>query len=249
MNARADIDDDDTVIEVGDLAAELFLPSASRQKEIEQAPQGFDPAAMFLLRMHYPNLFEPVGGQVGKVRCKGCRVVVSLTAREGHWQKHKRQAGRVAKPTTLRYRDTAKQDTSNSQGGTQIMATATESKTGRPLKTMVARDVAARVLKRAAKPLDMNTLVEKVLADAKIQELGIPKATIATQVGRAVGSEDPARIERYGRGKYIAAGVDYVEPVVEETPATAAPADAAGDDVKPDPKPGGGKRPPKKVAA
>ena len=51
-----------------------------------------DPAAEFLLTLQPPNLFEPITAQPGgssDVRCKGCKAVLSLGAREKHFGAHK----------------------------------------------------------------------------------------------------------------------------------------------------------------
>lgn len=54
-----------------------------------------DPAAEFLLDLHWTNLFERVsaapGGEVGSQRCKGCGEVVPASKMERHHAAHLRQ--------------------------------------------------------------------------------------------------------------------------------------------------------------
>lgn len=45
-----------------------------------------DPAALFLLDLHWPNLFEPQAN--GQFRCKLCDAVVALHHRKSHHQHH-----------------------------------------------------------------------------------------------------------------------------------------------------------------
>lgn len=83
---------EDTIFEGAILEDEMRV---SRRRERDEAlvPEGFDPAAAFLLRMPFVNLFEEVSAGVGcdsNFRCKGCRVVVSRRKREQHWRQHRR---------------------------------------------------------------------------------------------------------------------------------------------------------------
>lgn len=61
---------------------------------------GFDTAALFLLSMQYPNLFEPASAATGTLecfRCKGCRAVVGRGDRERHFNRHKKNKSTYAK--------------------------------------------------------------------------------------------------------------------------------------------------------
>jgi hypothetical protein len=79
-------------------------------------------------------------------------------------------------------------------------------KTATPLtvkvsKTKIARETAVAVLKRAKRPLPMSELLEKVLADKRVIEAGVPKGTVSAQVNFSL-AEDPPRIVRVGKGTY-----------------------------------------------
>lgn len=59
----------------------------------------FDPAATFLLNLRYENLFERVSADPAApevYRCKGCHGEVALSARRGHWNRHKSRRARYA---------------------------------------------------------------------------------------------------------------------------------------------------------
>lgn len=75
----------------------------------------FDAAAVFLLDMQFPNLFEPASAERCNFhfRCKGCQEIVSMPERAKHFRMHVRerereQAKRQRELTAMRVRNMAK---------------------------------------------------------------------------------------------------------------------------------------------
>lgn len=64
------------------------------QRAQEDAPAGFDPAALFLLSMISPNLFDPTTREHVK-RCKGCHAEVPIWKTDQHHAMHNRQRARL----------------------------------------------------------------------------------------------------------------------------------------------------------
>lgn len=63
----------------------------------------FDPAAAFLLKLGYENLFERTSADPTadeKYRCKGCGKEVELRERQGHWKRHRSRSSEYAKART-----------------------------------------------------------------------------------------------------------------------------------------------------
>lgn len=180
-----------------DIATELDLtadiPEAApikgkKNRAGRHAPEGFKPAAVFLLGLGWENLFEPVGN-TSKFRCKGCDGIVSMSDRQPHHTQHKRAAEqpivRAPNPNTPRKEnDMAKKDT-----------------TPKISKTKVAREAAISVLKAHNKPMTMPELVAKVMTNAKVKEAGVPERTIQAQVNFELQEKQPM-ILRVDRGVY-----------------------------------------------
>lgn len=157
-------------------------------------------------------------------------------------KKRARRKGRTPNPTqitpiTITTPPPTPEEATHSQGGMTNMA-RDKSK----LKTLIVREVVVAILTKADEPVEMKTLVEKVLATKKVIDAGIPKPTVATQIGRMTGDETPARIVKVGRGLYAAVGVK-IEEKTDETVAAKVGAEVAStflgggkDEVKPDPK-------------
>lgn len=57
----------------------------------------FNPSAMFLLELAWPNLYEPANArELDKFtyRCKGCGTLVKRSDRESHYRRHRREEAR-----------------------------------------------------------------------------------------------------------------------------------------------------------
>lgn len=82
------VEHDDTTDELSSIQDVLDQQARSRERKEASAPSGFDPAALFLLKMLPPNLFDPTGSPF-LFRCKGCGDDrVRMNDRERHHKRH-----------------------------------------------------------------------------------------------------------------------------------------------------------------
>lgn len=82
------VEHDDTVDELDSIQQVLDAQDKRREKDAQQAPAGFDPAALFLLKQMPLNLFDPTG-QPAVYRCKGCGGSVRMHKRVDHFKRHR----------------------------------------------------------------------------------------------------------------------------------------------------------------
>jgi hypothetical protein len=75
-----------------------------------------------------------------------------------------------------------------------------------PMKTRLAREALVAVLTKAGGPLTRSQVLQRALADPKIEAAGVSESTLSAQLTAAV-AEEPPRILRIGRGVYAASGL------------------------------------------
>lgn len=211
-----------------DLSAALEVIDAGtrkggKNKAGHHAPEGFDPAAVFLLGLGYANLFEPVGGRTVSTtfRCKGCRAEVPQVKREQHYAKHKRDASKPLPRATPKPNPKESGDMTNE-------------KTEKVSKTKLARAAAIAALKAAGKPMLMADIVAAASKDAAVKKAGVPDPTIRAQVNFELAEKSPV-IVRVARGQYAHKDAKDKKPLVVEgakvkksTTAKRSPAKRAG---------------------
>lgn len=97
----------DTTTELESVQELLDKDEQARARAAKKAPRGFDPACVFLLKMNPINLFDPIGRDGLRFRCKGCGAEVASTKRKPHHAQHVRALAKSSGSAYPATRDSA----------------------------------------------------------------------------------------------------------------------------------------------